>query len=696
MSFPNVVHTVHSILHSLETDGFKPKDYEIILLDNCSDDRNEPRRGVGGSIDYLRTRGMYWNRVIKTMYYPLAGNHTVRNRGVEIARGKYIFISDAHMAYCPHYFSEFIRTVDESGGMVHGVLDWMGAYPPSKGGLGYTIKLGEEIKGCVDEKTEILTTRGWKKYNEVNMETEFVTVNPKTKEIENQKPREIVKRKRNGVMYKFTGRSVDQLLTPYHRCPYISKYWRSKGKTLWKEKQAKDITAHQDCLPLETKGIIKEKTKYSDYLVELIGWIITEGSYTTQKSKERITITQFSSNNRTKIINSVKKFGYSYHISKGIKKDICIAQKGSRKIFEILPEKKLTFEFINQLNRKQLELLYKTFIDADGTRQPTNETFIQVVQETIDAFQYLCVLTGKQSRQYTRKAEYFKGNHYGKKDVHYVSVKKNEYATDYKKTQKKYKGIVWCPDLLNGSIFTRRNGKTMVSFNTWNNYHLQDKNGKSVQDWWYIPALGHCSLGCRRDQFLDFGGYQEKHRTYGGGEFYVNMKWWMFGSTCVVNPRMVGYHLSAGRGYSYNHDDYKYNVMQIGLALGMDDWVERTYINYLRKGRKEVIDKMLKQAVEASKEDKEFIAKKRIMTFNELLVNRPWEQKNMEKYGNKVHTLQIFHPSWIELLKDAPEFCKEAYRNSEFQSGLDTFIRESLWDKVYKKDNYKQDKKIII
>lgn len=373
--FPSVTHTVHSILNSLETDNIQPKDVEIILADNCSTDRKTEKghRGTGGSIDYLRTRGMYWNRVLRTMYYPLAGNHTVRNRIAEMARGKYIFFSDAHMSYCPHYFSEFMRTVDESDGIVHGVLDWIGAYPPSKGGLGYTIKLGDDIRG------------------------------------------------------------------------------------------------------------------------------------------------------------------------------------------------------------------------------------------------------------------------------------------------------------------------------TWNGYRIRDREGNIVEDWLYVPALGHCSLGMLREQFLDFGGYQEHHRCYGGGEFYLNMKWWMFGKTCAVNPKMVGYHLSSGRGYSYNHDDYKYNVFQIGYALGMDEWVERAYLNWLRSGRKEVLDKKLKEAWDNSQKDREFINSRKVKSFNDVLLERPWEKLNIEKWGHGLPQLQLFHNSWIDLMKTAPDYCKEAYRKSELQPKLDKFIREKLWAYVYKHEKYSKD-----
>lgn len=373
--FPNVTHTVHSILNSLETDGIKPSDVEIILADNCSTDRKTEKghRGTGGSIDYLRTRGMYWNRVLRTMYYPLAGNHTVRNRLAEVARGKYFFMSDAHMSYCPHYFSEFMRTVDESGGIVHGVLDWIGAYPPSKGGLGYTIKLGDDIRG------------------------------------------------------------------------------------------------------------------------------------------------------------------------------------------------------------------------------------------------------------------------------------------------------------------------------TWNNYWI-----KGATDWWYVPALGHCSLGMLREQFLDFGGYQEHHRCYGGGEFFLNMKWWMYGKTCAVNPKMVGYHLSSGRGYSYNHDDYKYNVFQIGYALGMDEWVERAYLNWLRNGRKDILDKKLQEAWENSQKARAIIEARRVKSFNDILLERPWEALNIKRWGHGLPQLQLFHNSWLDSLKTAPEYVREIYKKSELQADLDVFIREKLWDFVYKKERFNQNEVPVI
>lgn len=359
--FPNVVHTFHSITHCLEADGFDFKDFEVIVVNNCSDDRKYPQRGTGGTTDHLMTRGCYWNRVLRVLYDPIAGNHATRNKGAKIARGKYLFFSDAHMAYRPGFFKSILKTVDESGGLVHGALQFMGAYPPtdSSMGFGYTIKLGEEIKG------------------------------------------------------------------------------------------------------------------------------------------------------------------------------------------------------------------------------------------------------------------------------------------------------------------------------TWNNYKVADT-------WFYVPAQGHWGVAVRKDQFLKFGGYPKYHRTYGGGEFYLDMKWWMFGSTVVVDPNAVGYHLASGRGYSYNHDDYIHNVMNIGKSLGMYDWVERYYINCLRTGRKEVLDRMWEEADRETTEDQRFIRKHRVKTFNEILVERPWDKLNLERHGKANSALTIFHDTWLKLLEESAQ-AKEAYERSKYQKQLAEFIDSNLSQFVYKR-----------
>jgi glycosyltransferase involved in cell wall biosynthesis len=367
--FPQIVFTIYSIIHCLETEGFTHKDFEIIVVDNASTDDVYPQRGTAGTTSYLEARGIYFNGVLRILRDPIAGNHSARNKGAQIARGEYLFFSDAHMSYRPGFFTEMIRTIDESGGLFHGTIGWLGAYPPVDRGLGYsyTIKLGEEWKG------------------------------------------------------------------------------------------------------------------------------------------------------------------------------------------------------------------------------------------------------------------------------------------------------------------------------TWNNYKLAD-------DWWYIPSQGHCSVGVRRDQFIKFGGYPKVHRTYGGGEFYMDMKWWMMGSSVAVNPKCIGYHLSSARGYSYNHTDYVENVLGCTYAIGADDWRERTYINAIRHKNKKIMDDvMARNEVEYAK-DREFIAKRRKFTFNELLLNKPWDQRNQKRHGKSNGAMLIYHWTWMEMLPSSP-IALDAYKHSKYQKDLEKFIEDNFKEVIYMYNKY-DDKKL--
>jgi glycosyltransferase involved in cell wall biosynthesis len=144
--FPSVVHTVHSIINDLET-FLAPGEFEIIVVDNLSDDEDSARRSAGGTADFLRARGAYANGAVKLLYDPIAGNVSARNKGAGIARGEYLFFSDAHMSYRPGAFRRMIETVDESGGIVHPAVAWMGSYPPETV-YQYSWRLGDGFEGA--------------------------------------------------------------------------------------------------------------------------------------------------------------------------------------------------------------------------------------------------------------------------------------------------------------------------------------------------------------------------------------------------------------------------------------------------------------------------------------------------------------------------------------------------------------------
>src|SRR3989304_4210698 len=73
--FPNIAHTVHSIINAWEADGYDWHDLEIIIVDNASDERSIDERYFTHPIDfgtssYLEGRGIYVNRLLRTHIDP--------------------------------------------------------------------------------------------------------------------------------------------------------------------------------------------------------------------------------------------------------------------------------------------------------------------------------------------------------------------------------------------------------------------------------------------------------------------------------------------------------------------------------------------------------------------------------------------------------------------------------------------------
>ena len=135
-------------------------------------------------------------------------------------------------------------------------------------------------------------------------------------------------------------------------------------------------------------------------------------------------------------------------------------------------------------------------------------------------------------------------------------------------TQEKYGGIVHVPVAWTGAWSGRPRAGVQYSYKigekiwgTWNYASISDQP-------FYIPLSGHCFIAVNKEEYCDMGGYDTHQRIYGGGENYLDTLYWMIGSTVMVDPRGLCYHLSAGRGYSYNMTSLIHNMMLTAYTLG--------------------------------------------------------------------------------------------------------------------------------
>lgn len=70
---------------------------------------------------------------------------------------------------------------------------------------------------CYDDKTRAMTRNGLKKYNEIQIGDEVLSINPDTKEYEYTKVKDIIVEKYNGKMIHFNSNCYDVMVTPNHK-----------------------------------------------------------------------------------------------------------------------------------------------------------------------------------------------------------------------------------------------------------------------------------------------------------------------------------------------------------------------------------------------------------------------------------------------------------------------------------------------
>lgn len=181
------------------------------------------------------------------------------------------------------------------------------------------------------------------------------------------------------------------------------------------------------------------------------------------------------------------------------------------------------------------------------------------------------------------------------------------------------------------------------------------------------------------------GGYHPSFRCYGGGEVYLDMKWWMQGSTVMMVPEALGYHLSAGRGYSFKQDDLIHNMMLLGYALNADAMAERVFLRYLGKPgvNTQHLADMHNDAFAEAAEDRANVRAPHDpgYSFYDAITQRPWDQMNIALHGKASSGLLIYDRTWVEELSGE---AKRLFDESALQKELQVLIDGPWAPFVYK------------
>ena len=360
---------------------------------------------------------------------------------------------------------------------------------------------------CYDDQTEILTNEGWKLFADLDKTEKIATLNPKTNELEYQKPSKYIDEYYEGEMYFGSNKNIDIAVTPNHNM-YVSKMKSANRKKPFNFELVQmenlddyDLTFKKDCIwngeekeffvleKYETKLKVFDEIKFKmeDWLM-FFGFWLGDG-WTTSDGSRQVGICGVKENSVNRI-SDIEKMLISYGYKPKWTKDGKQLRIFNQQLWNYLSQfgkakDKYVPKEIKNLSSNKLRILYDNYIITDGHERPNGrKTSYSVSKKLCDDFSEIALKIGtcatvknhgiKESvfleETISNNGEVIQEERsiIGKSDVYSV----NYYLTEGKKPQveptllrkniKKdfYFGRIYCVTVPNHILYVRRNGKS--------------------------------------------------------------------------------------------------------------------------------------------------------------------------------------------------------------------------------------------
>lgn len=351
---------------------------------------------------------------------------------------------------------------------------------------------------CVDTETEILTRRGWLRWNEVVSGDWALTYRDQATRWEPVQTviRLPAARRR---MLSMETRTHSSLTTEGHRWlvrsgssprVYTSTKRLTERKPWERFTTSADGFKSGDYIPFigGPCATLPEVPRHTDAFVELVAWFFTEGSVWKSGGNSFGAIIHQSHRvnpeNCARIRTAltacygepsdcigkthgwreaprVRKGMTEFILSTAISGDLLRAAPGKAKV--------VTPQFVISLTRAQLLLFVETALDADGCRVGSWSQLCQKERARLDAFQMALLLLGRPARIWRRENSGTRLNGQKKAPDWACQLLTRQNMQPSRNSEKvkwvEHDGPVWCVTTPSGTWVARRNGTTYVTGN---------------------------------------------------------------------------------------------------------------------------------------------------------------------------------------------------------------------------------------
>ena len=364
---------------------------------------------------------------------------------------------------------------------------------------------------CHDDQTEVLTSSGWVRWSEYSGITPLATVNLETDLIEYQEPIGLTKYHYEGDMVHYKAKALDFCVTPNHRMLVYKAQNKAKGVI---KKEIKDFNMYEKLYYqpkgkasgnnfelLTSQGVLLN----TNQVAKLTALVLADGWVRSRSEKSRgyqVGVALSKYKNYEEIKTFLKSLGLrsNFYRKTNITESWIISDKN---IWDLLrpcceggSRGKYIPDFIKAMSSSDLSDFIHFYNMTDGSTHNGVHQLFTTSTRMKDDLQEVLLLTGRHSCIYTRKPKdaYIGDRLIAKEncaDLYflYFSDKKQSVGVTRDTSRGNWKniaynGYVYCAEVPNHTLITRRNGKILISGNcdSSNTYALYEKLCPVVQD----------------------------------------------------------------------------------------------------------------------------------------------------------------------------------------------------------------------
>ena len=347
-------------------------------------------------------------------------------------------------------------------------------------------------EACHDDRTQVMSDRGWLYFKDVTPDDNLLTMDTSTRQAYFDKPTHLHASHRVGSMIEYSARGCNFSVTPNHNMLYYSSKLPdtprlAEAQSLnWSNKSFPKVV-YLDQPRVETFHVpahIGPRVDYPardipmDNWLSLLGWFITDGTCQVTEAGRAATVSISQTKEphretlRQLLIDSPFDFKeYNTHSPVFCIHDAALCNLLMRYKYKghcRVPE------WVFKLSADQINLFLDGAVGGDGYTKGGREIIYTSSPELAGDYHALILLTGDTSTDGVRKMEGVRSTlKSGRvitstKNGHVVSRSQSHSAIHFreKPSEVDYDGMVYCATISGGVLYTRREGHAMWSGNS--------------------------------------------------------------------------------------------------------------------------------------------------------------------------------------------------------------------------------------